>query len=152
MTKQLSCSSTSSECEFDIGFGEILEYREDIESYDSIDFSDPFAAPFVPSFEEAVDSSSSFDGKGKAPADRLPELDRFHPENSKREVIEHVERSMSTSGQISVSSLRHSSEQWSNYLDLCDAVKSQLRKNGYANCSVECVTFGQERVICYELN
>lgn len=148
----LMSSSSSSECDFDIGFGEILEYTDDSDFCGSMSFTDPFSTPSVPSFEEAVQHSSSFDGKGKAPAERRQDLLRYHPETSKQEVVDHVMRSMSSSGQISAASLRHSSEQWSNYSDLCDAVKSQLRKDGYTNCTVECFTFGTERVICYELN
>lgn len=151
--QQQQQSTASSVCDFDIGFGEILEYHEDIESStSSVSFSDPFASAFVPSFEQSI-SSSSFDGKGKAPASKANNvLDQYHPENSKNEVLEHVVRSMSNQGLINASQLRHSSEQWSNYTDLCESVKLQLHRDGYANATVECVTFGTERHICYELN
>ena len=141
-------SSASSVCDFDIGFGEILEYHEESEA--SISFTDPFATTFVPSFEHSL-SESSFDGKGKTPVNKASKRDRYHPENSKNEVIEHVTRSMSSQGQINASQLRHSSEQWSNYNELCESVKLQLQRDGYRHATVECVTFGAERHICYEL-
>lgn len=154
LQKHMNASSTSSVCDFDVGFGEVLDYHEGADSPDSIVFSESFETVSVPSFEEAVQSYTPFDSKGKAPVGRSlsVERDRYHPERSKNEVVDLVARAAHRSGQIPAASLRHSSEQWSNYSDLCEAVKVQLRREGYKNCSVECVTFGTERVICYELN
>lgn len=148
----MSTSSPSTTCEFDVDFGEILEYHEGADSPDSIVFSESFETTSVPSFEESLHSQFTFGGKGKAPADRTSERDRYHIEKSKNEVLERVARAPTCSGQISAESLKHSSEQWSNYKDLCEAVKMQLRREGYLNCSVDCVTFGNERVICYDLH
>lgn len=149
--KEKSSSSASSVCDYDFGFGEILEYHEDADSHDSIVFSDPFTASGPFSFEHSL-SASSFDGKGKLPAHKVEALDQYHPENSKNEVIEHVARSMSNVGQIQASQLRHSSEQWSNYNDLCEAVCKQLRRDGYAAATVECVVTGSDRHIVYRLS
>ncbi|CCG81408.1 protein of unknown function [Taphrina deformans PYCC 5710] len=152
--KESSLSSASSVCEFDIGFGEILDYHEDGESDGTITFKSPWEPSSSSStgYEDDL-PISSFDGKGKgkAPAHKIQPLDRYHPENSKREVIDRVSGSTSSVGEINASDLNHSSERWSNYHDLCESVTIELQRRGYEGATVECVSSGTGRQIKYKL-
>lgn len=143
-----SNTSPNTNYDFDIGFGEIIEYQEDTDNPAQVEFGS-----FSTSLQAFEDLSyvSTGDRKGKQPHN-AQHLDRYHPERSKSEIINYVESHPSTSGQIPTQNLRHSSDQWSNYYDLCESVKAQLRRDGYHNAKVECVQLGNERHILYQLH
>ncbi|BFZ53384.1 hypothetical protein PYCC9005_000407 [Savitreella phatthalungensis] len=152
-------SQASSEYDFDCGVGELLEYDETAMSCAVID-GGSFAADgdegdrdhrYLLSLSPVHESMMSHADRTSPASDTSSPVDQYHPDNAKRELLEYVLGSSDGRGQIPVTLLRHSSEQWSNYADLCQSLELQLRRDGYPNAVVDTVVDDMGRRILYSL-
>lgn len=173
-------SQSSSVCDFDCAVGELLEYDESAMSCAIVDYTTSFSdggdvserdyrylTSLAPAAMDNFASSSSMieagtveecslddyedsgdDNDGTSPTEQLPQ---YHPENAKRELMSYVLGSSDGKGQIPTTLLRHASEQWSNWTDLCTSLESQLRRQGYPNAVVGTVADEYGRRILYSL-
>ncbi|ORY84834.1 hypothetical protein BCR37DRAFT_391594 [Protomyces lactucae-debilis] len=169
------------DADFEVCEGEMLDYDESQDTEPvAIDFGNPFTctSPLETLFEARSVQASPFavqgafdtpgKGKGKAVSGLTAQAsaataaatatvsyadrDQYHPESARQEIVEQImTRGAGLSGQIAAKTLQHSSEQWSNYADVCRSVAEVLRVQGFPNALVESVRYGSERQIVYEL-